>query len=217
VPLENLRGQFRVIYADPPWPFETYSRKGEGRSAAAHYPRMAFPDLCRLPVRDHAAEDCALFLWTTDPMLPKAFNLMRAWGFEYKTVAFHWAKLNRSFRGSAFSERNFFTSMGYWTRANPEQCLLATIGRPARVSRGVKRLIISPRREHSRKPDEAYGRIERLLDGPYLELFARTSRPGWTSWGNQTTLFDAGGMLAPSSPPAVARPQCPQADLFQER
>ena len=85
------------------------------------------------------------------------------------------------------------------------------------MSRSIKRLIVAPCREHSRKPDEAHERIERLVGGPYLELFARTSRPGWTSWGNQTNLFDAGATSTPRSPPAVARPQCPQADLFEGR
>ena len=87
---------------------------------------------------------------------------------------------------------DFFTGMGYWTRANAEQCLLATRGAPKRQGRDVRRLVVSPRLEHSRKPDEIYGRIERLMDGPYLEMFARNSRPGWDTWGNQADLFDAG-------------------------
>jgi N6-adenosine-specific RNA methylase IME4 len=187
----SVEGRYPVIYVDPPWRFATFSRKGEGSSAAAHYSCMAFSDLCRLPVGEHAQPDCSLFLWTTDPMLPKALELIAAWGFTYKTVAFTWAKLNRVVVGPTFCERDFFTGMGYWTRANAELCLLATIGRPKRTSMAVKRLIVAPRREHSRKPDEAYGRIEQLVAGPYLELFARNSRPGWMAWGDQVGLFDA--------------------------
>jgi N6-adenosine-specific RNA methylase IME4 len=123
-----------------------------------------------------------------------AFRLIEAWGFTFKTVGFYWAKLNKKVAGAQFAERDFFTGLGYWTRANAEQCLLATRGRPKRKAKNVKRLIVSPRREHSRKPDETYERIERLVDGPYLELFGRASRPGWDSWGDQAGLFDGGAV-----------------------
>jgi N6-adenosine-specific RNA methylase IME4 len=84
---------------------------------------------------------------------------------------------------------------GYWTRANPEQCLLATRGHPSRRSRGVRKLVVAPRREHSRKPDEIYERIEALCDGPYLEMFARHSRPGWAAWGTEVGILDSGTEL----------------------
>jgi N6-adenosine-specific RNA methylase IME4 len=117
-----------------------------------------------------------LLLWATNPMLKSALALIEAWGFTYKTVAFTWTKLNSKVISPPYSSEDFFMGTGYWTRANPEQCLLATIGKPRRLSKAVRQLIISPRREHSRKPDEAYGRIEDLASGPYLELFARRSR-----------------------------------------
>jgi N6-adenosine-specific RNA methylase IME4 len=172
---------YKVIYADPPWTFATYSRKGKGRSAEAHYDCMSLADINALPVAEWAADDCVLFLWTTDPLLEKAFEIIRAWGFTYKTVGFYWAKLNKSSVSSG--EGRFFTGLGFWTRANPELCLLATRGSPHRRRSDVRKLIVSPRREHSRKPDEAYDRIEALCDGPYLEMFARFPRPGWDSWG----------------------------------
>ena len=78
---------------------------------------------------------------------------------------------------------------GYWTRANSEVCLLATRGKPKRLNADVRQAIIEPRRQHSRKPDCVHGRIERLVEGPYLELFARAPRPGWTVWGNETDKF----------------------------
>jgi N6-adenosine-specific RNA methylase IME4 len=141
-----------------------------------------------LPIQHLFADDCALFIWATDPLLPRAIDLMRAWGFEYKTVAFYWVKLNSAAKHGA----DFFTGLGYWTRANPEQCLLATRGKPVRRAKDVRRLVVEKRREHSRKPDCVRDRIERLVAGPYLELFGRETKPGCDCWGNQTGLFDAG-------------------------
>jgi N6-adenosine-specific RNA methylase IME4 len=184
--------QYRVIYADPPWTFATYSDNGKGRSAEAHYDCMSVKDIAALPVSDWAADDAVLLLWTTDPLLEKALEIVRAWGFVYKTVGFYWAKLNKSQGKLVFDDNSFFTGLGFWTRANPEMCLLATRGKPKRKSSAVKKLVIAPRREHSRKPDEVYDRIEALCDGPYLEMFARRSRPSWDNWGMQGGLFDEG-------------------------
>jgi N6-adenosine-specific RNA methylase IME4 len=117
------RRKYRAIYADPPWSFRNWSAKGTGRNAVSHYDCLSFDRLAALPISDLAADDCVLFLWAVDPLLDKAFDLMRAWGFEYKTVAFYWVKQNANSDG-------FFTGLGYWTRANPEQCLLATRGNP---------------------------------------------------------------------------------------
>jgi N6-adenosine-specific RNA methylase IME4 len=179
---------YKVIYADPPWTFATYSRKGKGRSPEAYYDCMTLADIRALPVSDWAADHCVLLLWTTDPLLEKAFEVIRAWGFTYKTVGFYWAKLRKP--EPLYNDRNFFTGLGFWTRANPELCLLATRGKPHRCSANVRKLIVSPRREHSRKPDEVYERIEALCEGPYLEMFARFSRsgfsrPGWDVWGDE--------------------------------
>jgi N6-adenosine-specific RNA methylase IME4 len=149
---------------------------------------MSFAALSTLPVADLAAEDCALFVWATDPLLPRALELIQAWGFEYKTVGFYWVKQN----SSAKSEGDYFTGLGYWTRANPEQCLLATRGKPSRKAKDVRRLVVDRRREHSRKPDQIRDRIERLVPGPYLELFARETKAGWDCWGDQVALFDGG-------------------------
>ena len=191
-------GEYKVIYADPPWRFATYSDKGKGRSPEAHYDCLSLDEIKALPVGKWAAGDAVLLLWATDPLLPRALEVIEAWGFTYKTVGFYWVKLNKSAApitlgdGPLLSERDFFTGLGFWTRANPEPCLLAARGHPKRLAGDVQKLLIAPRREHSRKPDDAYGRIERLLPGPYLELFARQSRPGWDAWGNQPGLFDRG-------------------------
>jgi N6-adenosine-specific RNA methylase IME4 len=172
---------YKAILADPPWTFKTYSHKGKGRSAEAHYDCMSFTDLQLMApqIEEYAAANCALFLWVTDPMLPLGLSLMSSWGFTFKTVGFYWAKTTKDGDG-------FPIGTGYYTRANPEQCLLGTRGKPRRLSRSVRKLIVSPRREHSRKPDEVYDRIEALCEGPYLELFSRFPRDGWDSIGNQT-------------------------------
>ncbi|MCB1885647.1 MAG: hypothetical protein KDG89_16915 [Geminicoccaceae bacterium] len=175
---------YPVVYADPPWRFRTYSAKGQGRSPDAHYPCMDLDAIKALPVSSWAAPDAVLLLWATDPLLPQALDVIAAWGFTYKTVGFYWAKLN--------GDGGPFKGLGFWTRANPEPCLLATRGRPKRRARDVDKLVMAPRREHSRKPDEVQDRIERLLEGPYLELFARASRPGWDAWGLEAGLFDGG-------------------------
>jgi len=151
---------------------------------------MSIDAIKALPVGDLAAKDCALFLWATDPMLPQALEVISSWGFQFKTVAFTWAKTNAKSEG-------FFTGMGYWTRSNPEQCLFATRGRPKRKAKDVRQLIVSPRREHSRKPDEVRDRIQRLLDGPYIELFARYHAPGWEAWGNQVNDEDLAALGLP--------------------
>jgi N6-adenosine-specific RNA methylase IME4 len=200
-----LSQHYGVIYADPPWNFKTYSELGTGRAAVAHYQCMTFEQIVDLQPARWAARDCVLFLWATDPMLPKALQLIEAWGFTYKTVGFYWAKTNKRVDLNALSTNDFFTGLGYWSRANPEQCLLATRGSPSRLAMDVRRLVIAPRREHSRKPNEVYDRIERLAPGPYLELFARNSRPGWDAWGDQVSLFDAGPVATRNRPSHMGR------------
>jgi len=197
---------FNIIYADPPWTFKTWSKKGQGRSAEKHYNCMSLQEIRQLPVAEIAAKNCALFLWATDPLLPQALDLMSQWGFNYKTIAFVWAKLNKNAPAMLWTPSDFFTGMGYWSRANSELCLLGTRGKPQRQSASVKRLVIAPRREHSRKPDEVAHRIVQLIgDVPRIELFGRTSRPGWsvwgtgTLWGNEYEKFDHGGTRTPNS------------------
>lgn len=199
---EPLEGKYGVIYADPPWHFRTYSAKGTGRGAVSHYDCLDLDAIKALPVSQLAAPNCVLFLWAVDPMLPEAFETIRSWGFTYKTVAFYWVKQNAKSDG-------FFTGMGYWTRSNPEMCLLATRGKPKRKARDVRKLVIDRRREHSRKPDCVRDRIERLVDGPYIELFARETAPGWASWGNQAGLFDA-GPVATRRQPSRLTDTCPE-------
>jgi len=178
----DINKKYNVIYADPPWTFKTFSDKGKDRSPENHYNVMSLKDICNLPISKIANDNSVLLMWVVDPLLDKAFEVINAWGFKYKTVGFTWAKTNRKSMG-------FFTGLGYWTRGNPEMCLLATKGKPKRISKSVPQLVVEQRREHSRKPDIMYNHIENLLEGPYIELFARTQRSGWDSWGNQTDKF----------------------------
>lgn len=189
-PFANLpRGHFKAIYADPPWHFETRSDVCDQRGPGGHYSTMRLAEIESLPVGDLAANDCVLFMWATWPMLPQALALIETWGFVYKTCGFDWMKADDRQPDMFTDSVKVQVGMGYWTRANSEPCLLATRGKPKRLNADVRMGIIEPRREHSRKPDCVPGRIERLVEGPYLELFARTQRPGWTVWGNQTDKF----------------------------
>lgn len=171
---------YQLIYADPPWHFRTHSEKGEGRSAKKHYSIMTLADIAALPVSSIAEKDSVCLMWVIDPMIEQGYQVMRAWGFTPKTVGFYWVKQNKSGLG-------FFTGLGYYTRANPEQCILGVKGKGLpRMDKGVPRLIVSPRGRHSEKPVEAHARIERLFgDVSRVELFARRKRAGWDVFGNQ--------------------------------
>lgn len=170
---------YKIIYADPPWKFQVWCfGTGSGRSPDNHYSTMTLEDICALPISGIADKNCILFLWTTFPKLEEAFQVIKAWGFKYKTCAFVWAKQN-------LKADSFFVGLGYWTRSSVEICLLATRGAPKRINKSVRQLVVSHRREHSRKPDEVRDRIVELVgDLPRIELFAREKVEGWDCWGD---------------------------------
>lgn len=182
-----MNKKYKIIYADPPWSYEVWSKKGKGRSAENHYKTMDGTDILNIPVKNIADDNCVLFLWATYPCLPEAFKTIEAWGFKYKTVAFTWVKTNLD--GSPF------WGLGYWTRANAEICLLATKGNPKRINKSVSQIILERPKQHSRKPDEARNRIVELMgDLSRIELFARYDKQmnlfkdkldGWDVWGNE--------------------------------
>lgn len=181
-------GKFNIIYADPPWRFKNWSmdemaKRGEKwarRNGRSPYDVMDTAAICAMPVADYAAKNSVLLMWATYPKLEDALAVVKAWEFEYKTVAFTWVKQNPSGMG-------FKVGLGYHTRGNAEICLLATRGYGLRrVDKSVMQLVIAPVGEHSQKPDEVRDRIKRLYgDVPRLELFARQRRPGFSIWGNQ--------------------------------
>jgi len=168
--------EYSIIYADPPWAYRQKSLQG---AAEHHYKTMNIEDICQLPVSEIAAKDSVLFLWATFPQLPEALRLIKAWNFQYKSVAFVWLKKNKK-------ADSWFYGLGFWTRGNCEICLLATKGRPKRKAANVHQLIISPLEEHSKKPDIVRDKIVDLMgDLPRIELFARQQTPGWDAWGNE--------------------------------
>jgi N6-adenosine-specific RNA methylase IME4 len=177
--------KFAVIYPDPSWPFETYSEKGKQRSAERHYDTMSLDQIKALPVQALAADDCALLLWVTWPGLHDAVDVIRAWGFEYRTCSFLWVKTTEKADCIKLDGAGLHWGMGYHTRANTEPCLLAVRGAPLRLAADVHQVVMATVAEHSEKPEEVARRIERLYGGPYLELFARRPRERWTTWGNE--------------------------------
>lgn len=180
---------YRAILADPPWQFEAYSGpRVAQRSERQHYGVEPVEALAGMIDDVPVADDCALFLWVVDSHLDQGIALMRRWGFEYKTIAFVWVKTCKT---DPMRPR---MGMGLWTRKQAEICLLGTRGKVSRRDKGVRQVIMSPRREHSRKPDETYERIERLVEGPYLEMFARQEWPGWSAWGDETKKFPDAGL-----------------------
>lgn len=173
---------FDLIMADPPWSFTHFSAKGQKKSAHAQYACMTLAEIARLPVAHLAARDCLLWLWATNPMLPQAIGVLEAWGFTFKTAG-HWSKRNHETGKLAFGT-------GYLLRSAGEPFLIGTIGKPA-TARNVRSVIEGPRREHSRKPEEAYAAAEALMPAARrIELFAREQRPGWAAWGDETTKFN---------------------------
>lgn len=194
---ELPKNHYRAILADPPWQFDNLWGGRPNKTAAGypsrwvdnHYDTMHADDISSLPVGEIAADDCVLFIWTCWPILEKVFPVIEAWGFKYKTCAFNWTKAHAGQIEMFQDDIEAFMGLGYWTRANTEPCLLATRGKPKRLNADVRQAIIAPKRQHSRKPEGVHGRIERLVAGPYLELFARQRRPGWDAWGNETDKF----------------------------
>jgi N6-adenosine-specific RNA methylase IME4 len=174
------RGHYGAILADPPWHFG---------AASSYYNTMKEAELSTLPIADFAAEDCVLFMWTCWPVIEQAFRTINAWGFKFKTCGFCWVKADATQIEMFDDEVMGDMLLGHWTRSNSEICLLATRGKPKRQAADVRQAVIAPRREHSRKPDGIHERIERLVAGPYLELFARQRRPGWDCWGNEVEKF----------------------------
>jgi N6-adenosine-specific RNA methylase IME4 len=194
-------GKYQAIVVDLPVPFRTYTgpalptRRLRQASAASHYELMFWKDIHGLApyIAAVAAPDCALFLWVCNPHIPEMLRVLDSWQFEFKTVAKVWVKYHKN--GTPFS------GLGFWTRANTEQVFFATRGAPKRIAKNIKQveeMLIEPepeaictvRERHSQKPEQLQDDVERLVNGPYLELFARRHRPGWTCIGNELDGLD---------------------------
>ena len=174
---------YRTIYADPPWQFQNRT----GKVAPEHkrlkrYETMSLDEIKRLPVSEAAGEKSHLYLWVPNALLPEGLEIMKAWGFEYKTNII-WEKVRTDGQPDG-------RGVGFYFRNVTEILLFGIHGKNNRTlqpGRSQVNLIRSMKREHSRKPDEIIPIIEACSSGPYLELFARGARPGWEMWGNQAT------------------------------
>jgi len=162
---ESVR--YSTLVADPPWRYENVATRG---AAENHYPTMAVEEIAALPVSEWAAADSHLYLWTTNAFLPQAFGVMEAWGWTYRTTLV-WAKPQMG--------------LGNYFRVGTEHVLFGTRGELATRSRSLANWFEAPRIRHSAKPETFYRLVETASPGPYLEMFARSSRPGWDRWGNE--------------------------------
>lgn len=196
--------KYSIILMDAPWKYNSRANhKTRFRGGACgHYPLMTMPEIAALPVPSLAARDCALLMWCTFPYLADQIKLFEHWGFRYRTIFATWIKLNpRGFDlpkddPSYKPEKQYvlytdglfhsvFFGVGYYAKSNAEPLLLGMRGQLPTVSDAVSSVIHAPRREHSRKPAEQYGRIEGVFgDVPRVELFARHAQPGWSVAGN---------------------------------
>lgn len=185
-------GGFGVIYLDPPWAYLNY--QGEKiipqRAPRQHYETLTLEELKAIPVGAMAGKNCQLIMWVIDSHLDQAIELGRSYGFIYKSILFNWIKTCKITKKNPQIRPRW--GMGKTSRKGSEICLLFTKGSVRRLSASVHQVILEEPREHSQKPDCTYERIERLYDGPYLEIFSRTTYNNkWTVWGNQTNRFEA--------------------------
>lgn len=169
--------KYQIIYADVPWHYHD-DRKHNSGYAGITYPTMKTKELCELPVKRIADKDCVLFMWVTGSMLPDCLEIMRAWGFKFKTTAFVWEKLNPRSKTPA-------VLIGRYTMSSCEFVLVGTRGHPKRIRNNVRQLVEAPRTIHSAKPKEVHKRIVDIYgDIPRIELFAREPVDGWDCVGD---------------------------------
>lgn len=207
--------KYSIIYADPPWEYKRKADTVIQGGCIRHYQTMNKQEIENLPIPELANNNCALFMWCTFPKLEEQLYLFKHWGFKYKTVGFTWVKTNpvkidykniikRLISGklstySAYKRllvairKNFkpFFGVGYYTKSNAEICLLGIKGKMPPINNSISSIIISPRREHSRKPDEVRDKIVKLFgDVPRIELFARQKTEGWDVYGDDVERFN---------------------------
>ena len=181
VDIYNTNKKYNIIYADPPWQYKVWSNKKNGRSAESHYSTMNIEEIINMKdvIEKLSKDDCVLFIWITYPCLKEALQVIKEWGFTYKTCAFNWVKKNKK-------ADSWFWGMGYWTRANSELCLLATKGKIKRKSARVHQIVDTSIEEHSKKPDIVRERIVELIgDMPRIELLVRQTVDGLDCWRNK--------------------------------
>lgn len=205
-PLPTIDGGWACVEADVPWKYkvwaepETAEQIASSRAPEKHYKTMTLEDIAAMPVKDVVARDCHLWFWVPSPFLVIGAHIpiMNSWGFKPSSTGLFWVKLLKDLEAAQFQLMTLHdlmdmlvvnTGLGKTTRKNVEVCVLGRRGNPKRLANDVHEVVISPRRDHSRKPEEAYERIERYCPGPRLQLFGRQQRAGWTVWGNETEKF----------------------------
>ena len=209
--LDSFKGRFRTILADPPWRFSNRT----GKMAPEHrrlnrYATMTPQEITELPVRHLAQKAGHLYLWVPNALIAEGLEVMRAWGFSYKTNLV-WFKVRKDGgpdgRGVGFYFRNVTELILFGVRASM---------RTREAGRRQTNIIVARKREHSRKPDQVYDIIERCSPGPYLELFARHPRRGWCQWGDEISTPGSGEPKAPTDFVGVKdeRPLAVQSVLF---
>lgn len=185
---------YKIIYADPPWQYGNYSNvdvsfvkrlRDGSKFRITPYNALSTRELKQIPISTIADKDSVLLMWTTFPCIEQAFEVIKAWGFTYKTVAFTWVKKNKNGIG-------WYFGLGNYTRANAEVCLLAKKGKGCKVLRkDIPQICDSPITTHSKKPNVIRDRIVKLFgDVPRIELFARTKIHGWDVFGDDPKLIN---------------------------
>lgn len=172
--------KYQIIYADPPWAYRDKRDKHPRLCGGAlkHYKTMGIEEIKKMSLPP-IEENAMLFLWVTFPCLQDGLDVIKAWGFKYKTLGFSWIKINKN-------DGKPFFGIGYYTKSNCEVCLIGVKGKPIKKSNFVSSVVIAPRTEHSKKPDIVRERIIELCgDIPRIELFARQKTEGWDVWGNE--------------------------------
>ena len=177
--------KYNIIYADPPWHYGSKSAVNNTTGSAIkplsdHYRTMSLQELKNMPIKNMTKDDAACFMWVTDSHIDEALEVLRSWGFAYKTIAFNWVKTT--------SKGNYCKNVAPWTMKSSEICLLGIKGRMTKYKQAnnIESLVISQRTQHSQKPNEVRKRIEDLFgDLPRIELFARQKTDGWDVWGDE--------------------------------
>jgi len=175
--------KYNIIYADPPWKFSSakYNINFKGFDKLENfYPTMDTKEICSLPVKDISEEDAILFMWVTDAHLQEGLEVIKSWGFKYKTIGFTWVKQHRT--------KSYCYNFGAYTLKSTEICLIGLKGKLKNIkkSNNVKGLVFAERTKHSKKPNSVRDSIVQLCgDKPRIELFARQEYEGWDCWGNE--------------------------------
>ena len=177
--------KYNIIYADPPWHYGSKSAVNNTTGSAIkplsdHYSTMSLQELKNMSIKNMTKDDAACFMWVTDSHIDEALEVLRSWGFAYKTIAFNWIKTT--------SKGNYCKNVAPWTMKSSEICLLGIKGRMTKYKQAnnIESLVIAQRSQHSQKPNEVRKRIEDLFgDLPRIELFAREKTDGWDVWGDE--------------------------------